>query len=138
MAGKALFAEQAEEFTAVVNTLLQNARVRAEFAKAPLDTLKRAGIAFKDDAIARRVGAELEAIASGSAAGMPGPDDVWPPRYYARATSIAWDAKPGDIDDVITIDRIRVDAFVNQVALETKVSVLEKKIVALETALAMH
>ncbi len=135
MAGKPVFADQAEQFTMVVDALLQNEETRSAFAKEPLATLKHYGIEFADPAVAKRVETDLIAFAAGASAAMPGPDDTWPPRYYirtfARATSITWVAK-GDLDDAIRIDRTRVDAFVTQAALQSKIAVLEKKLAMLE------
>jgi hypothetical protein len=133
MTAKAVFAEQAEEFAVVVDALLRNERTRDDFAKAPIATLKKAGITIAEAAVAKKVETDLAALAGGASAGMPGPDDYYHhlPRYFARATSIMWVAK-GDLDDVIAIDRPRVDAFVKQASLEIEIAGLKQRIVQLE------
>jgi hypothetical protein len=152
MAGKPVFSEQAEQFTMIVHALLQNKETRAAFAKEPLSTLKQYGIEFKDPAVAKKVEAELAVFA-----GKLSDDDICPPwtivprtwtigpRTWTqtmtrnipivRAVNITWVAK-GDLDDVIKIDQPRVDAFVTQVSLETRIAVLEARIVELEANLA--
>jgi hypothetical protein len=148
MASKAVFSEQAEQFTIVVHALLQNKETRATFAKEPLATLEKHGIVFKDPAVAKKVEAELAAFA-----GKLSDDDLCPPWTYpiapwpinpvvnpfipfVRTVNIAWAVKPGDIDDVIRVDQPRVDAFVTQVSLEARIAVLEARIAELETNLA--
>jgi len=130
MAQKAVFADQAEQFALVVNALLQNKQTRTAFAKDPLATLKQNGIEFADPAVAKRVETELVAFAGN--ASMPGPDDDWPPHFWIQAMSITWVAKPGEIDNVITSDRIRVNAFVTQTAQQNTITKLEKRIAMLE------
>jgi hypothetical protein len=145
MAGKPVFSEQAEQFTAVVHALLQDKETRVAFAKAPLATLKQHGIEFKDPVVAKKVEGELATFVGGLS-----DEDICPPWAFARvsarvgtwtttisyartgsivgATNVAWAVKPGDIEDVITIDRTRVDAFVTQVGLEGRIAIQEAKI----------
>jgi len=150
MEGKPIFSEQAEQFAIVVHALLQNEETRTAFAKEPLTTLEKYGIAFKDRAVAKKVEAELQAFA-----GKLSPDDLCPPYYYARvsainsprtrtytipqsivrAANITWVAK-GDLDDIIKVDQLRVDAFVTQVNQEARIAMLENRITELEAQLA--
>ena len=152
MAGKSVFSEQAEQFTVVVHALLQDKETRAAFAKAPIATLEQHGIAFKDPAVAKKVEAELGRFAGGLSQ-----DDLCPPWTWAispmsvtrtatiayvrtgsiaRATSMTWAVKPGDIDDVIRIDQLRVDAFVTQVSLQGRITMQDAKIAAQEARIA--
>jgi len=154
MAGKQVFSEQAEQFTIVVHALLQNKETRTAFAKEPLATLKQYGVEFKDPAVAKKVEAELKAFA-----GKLSESDICPPYTWAiaprpvsaprnvattyvrtasvvRVANITWVVKPGDIDDVIKIDQPRVDAFVTMVSQETRIAMLEARIVELEANLA--
>ena len=141
MTSKPVFSEQAEQFTIVVDALLQSQETRAAFAKAPLATLEQYGIEFKDRTVAKKVEAELVAFAGSASAYYPDPDGSWPPRYYApipfaaRATCITWVAK-GDHEELLTIDRSRVDAFKIQATLQNKITMLEKKIAELEANMA--
>lgn len=133
MSARPVFAEQAEQFTMVVGALLQNEQTRSAFVKEPLATLRTYGIDFSDPAMAKKVEAELATLLRSTS--MPNPDDPWPPRLFVRAVSITWVAKE-DLNAVINVDRVRVDAFVSQAAMQAKVNELEKKIVVLEKALA--
>jgi hypothetical protein len=150
MAGKSVFSEQAEQFTVVVHALLQDEETRAAFAEAPLATLKHYGIEFKDRAVAKRVEAELKEFA-GMAEYDICPPWTWtiaplartkivvgPINIATRATSITWVAKPGDMEEVMAIDQLRVNAFVNQVSVEGRIAALEARIVELEATLAKH
>jgi hypothetical protein len=152
MPGRPVFADQAEEFSAVVHALLQDEETRAVFAKDPLATLERHGIRFKDPAVAKQVDARLRDFA-----GQVSIDEICPPYTWAispisvtrtqvyvrtrsvtRATSITWAVKPGEIEEVIVIDQPRVDAFMTQVALQARIAMLETKIAELERVVAMR
>jgi hypothetical protein len=145
MAGKPVFSDQVEQFTAVVHALIQDKETRVAFARAPLATLKRHGIEFKDPTVAKKVESELATFVGGLS-----DEDICPPWVYARvsarvgtwtstisyartgsiarATNVAWAVKPGDIEDVISIDQPRVDAFVTQVSTIGRIAILEAEI----------
>jgi hypothetical protein len=145
MASKSVFSNQVEQFTAVVHALLQDKETRVAFAKAPLNILKQHGIEFKDPAVAKKVESELTTFVGGLS-----DEDICPPWVYARTATqvgtltstvsyartgtiarvnnVAWAVKPRDIDDMITIDQPRVDAFVTQVGMAGRIALQEAKI----------
>lgn len=145
MAGKPVFSDQVEQFTAIVHALLQDKKTRVSFAKSPLVTLKQHGIEFKDPAVAKKVEKELAAFVGGLS-----DDDICPPWMYARvstgvgtytstfsyartgsiarATNVTWAVKTRDIEDIISIDQPRVDAFLTQVSMTGRIAIQEAKI----------
>lgn len=146
MAGK-VFAEQVEQFAAVVHALLQEKETRAAFAKAPIAILQQHGIEFKDPALAKKVEAELGAFLGGLS-----DDDICPPIQFVataypprvtswtmtrvwtwtgpvvRAANVTWVVKPEGVDDVINVVQPRVDAFVTKVSMESTLAMRDAKI----------
>jgi hypothetical protein len=140
-----VFSDQVEQFTAVVHALLQDEETRVAFAKEPLATLRRHGIAFKDPAVAKRVEGELAAFA-----GELDEYTICPPWFFARvsarvgtwtstasyartgsiarATNVTWAVKPRDIEEVISVNQPRVDAFLTQVGTQGRIAILEAEI----------
>ena len=139
MSSKATIAEHAGQFAAVMHAILQNERTKAELAEQPLATLKKYGIEFKDSAVSKKVAGELTAIGSAGIAGMP-PDDgtYWPPTTIAQFLSVTIVAIPGEVDDPITVDRPRVDAFVDKASLEYTIGTLKQRVATLENTLLAH
>ncbi|WP_072680978.1 hypothetical protein [Arcobacter sp. LA11] len=142
-----IFVENLDAFSKVVDSILKNPEINVEFKKDPIKVLNEHGIKIEDSSVEEKLKSELLNISNGQpgdvmqvAVGVSvGSSPATIPIVAAVVGVIVavnvGNGTENDIDRIFTIDKPRVDAFLDVDDVQERINMLESEIKELRSKL---